>query len=107
MSSVASGEPRTVYREMRVEAEVCDLGETHDVRIYGVKTLTPTGETRPYDNGYETREMPLFTDVQGRVYHARLEIDFHASTYYVRLDDRQSFDSRVRRPARDLLGRLL
>ena len=103
----ASGEPRRVYAKVDRRAEFCDLGEKHEVEVYAVKLITPTGEMRPYDNGYEVRDYPLFTDAQGRIYHAHLEIDFHASTYYVRDGDKKHFVSRPRKPARDTMGRLL
>lgn len=102
-----STEPRKVYCKVDRRAEICDLGCKHEVEIYAVKIITETGETREYDNGYEKRQTRLFTDAQGRVYHERLEIDYHASTYYVRDGDKKYFVGRPRKPARDTMGHLL
>lgn len=100
--------PIQVFCEWGSTEDLCDLGEKHVVTYYGVKTITPTSETREHDNGYEKRQTPLYTDAQGRVYHQHVQIDYFNNVSYCRYDDGQRFYPRVlRRPARDLLGNLL
>lgn len=64
----------------------CELGCEHELEHWVRKHLHRVGE---YDmnNGYEVRTMPVYADAQGRLYYARQEIDYHASTYYVRQDE--------------------
>jgi len=91
-----------VYIEWGETQDLCDLGETHRVTYYAVKRITPTGETREHNNGYEQRQTPLYTDAQGRVYHQRVEIDFHANVWYLREDGKHFHKRAMRHPARRL-----
>jgi hypothetical protein len=96
-----------VYAEYGSTEEVCELGEKHEVTFYQAKRITETGETRIMDNGYEQRMTPLYTDAQGRIYHLRIEIDYHSNTWYLR-DDGKHFHKRgLRHPARTLDGALI
>lgn len=97
-----------VYRQVKFVRETCPAcGCTHDVSLYEVKRLTPTGETREHDNGWEKRQTSLYTDAQGRVYHVHIPIDFGGSASFVRDGDSKSFSRHVLRPARDLMGNVL
>lgn len=100
---------RIVYRKIGHEVEVCSLGCKHEVDRVAVKALTPTGETREHNNGYECRQTPLFVDRQGRTYHQHVGIDYSNNISYRRDGDGLHFSPRLTsvRPTRDVTGRLL
>lgn len=73
---------RLVWRAVGRRKATCDLGCEHELETWVSKRVTETG-TYVMDNGYEKRTMGVYTDRQGTRYFARIEIDFHASTYFV------------------------
>lgn len=95
----------SVYQSVGSREEVSNYGDTHDVTVYVVKHLTPTGQKRDYDNGYTVEATPLFRDHQGRLYHCHPPVDFYGGSYYRRDTDGATFASRTSRHARDLAGR--
>lgn len=100
-----------VYRESFAIVEACNYGCPHSVTYFETVELTPTGQTRPFDDGYNTTDEPLYADNDGRIYHRHHAFDSGRS-YYRRDGDRGfGFDATTRSArenlARDLNGQPL
>lgn len=100
----------TAYREVRRDKETCSYGCPHDVNVYETVEIAPTGEKRPYDDGYEIRDTELYVDADGNSYQRGTSIDFHGGSFVVRDSGAKKvrFDLSVRSHlARDVEGRPL
>lgn len=76
--------PETEYGYLRVGAteETSNFGDKHTVEYYKPVALTPTGETAPYDNGYEQMNQPTYTTPTGRIYQRQISWDYTARPYF-------------------------
>jgi hypothetical protein len=104
---------RVVWRAVEHHERLCEFSIPHTVETWVSKRVTKVG-MYPMNNGYEIRQMPYYADRQGRLYYARIDIDFHASTYYVTQPEKSRpwvhWQSRPWTPGRvafDVLGRKL
>ncbi len=93
-----------VFRRVGTKNETCLYGGRHTVVYVDSVWVTPTGETRPYDNGYETGENKLFVDQDGEVYERVQGFDYCSVPRWVRDSDRKRFERRWTDPARELTG---
>lgn len=87
--------PITVYRLVGHEKTVCNLGDTHEVKVYTQKKLGPVVEYRDMDHGYYVRATAVRKDRQGREYHYKEAIDYWGGGSWLRLIDNKHFDSRM------------
>lgn len=97
--------PFTAYRRVRTIKETCEDGCPHEVVYFDKVVLTATGDTRPFNNGYDTLNTRLYTGADGNIWQAHVSIDFGGNTQYPRDDDKRSYFPRTGKTlARDLAG---
>lgn len=85
-----------IARKVGHVTETCNYGCEHQIDYVESHFVSPTGETREYDNGYSKDQTPLVADRNGRIYHSHPPTDMYGSTIYVRDDDKARF---TRRPS--------
>jgi hypothetical protein len=70
-----------VYREIGKVKRTCPYGE-HEISVVSIKTLTDTGTTYLWDNGYAKSQEKVWIDRQGRLYFFQVTIDYSNNTSY-------------------------
>jgi hypothetical protein len=74
-------ETMKVYREIGKVKRTCPYGE-HEISVISIKTLTDTGTTYLWDNGYAKSQESVFVDPQGRLYFRQVTIDYSNNISY-------------------------
>lgn len=95
-----------LYRPLGTVEEECTYGDKHKVTYVEALYVSPNGETREHDNGYQKQQTALAADRRGRIYHQHVAIDFFNNISWIRDADRARFTPRPPTGAvRDVRGK--
>lgn len=80
-----------IVREVGHITEDCAYGDKHKVTYVEHRYVSPTGETREYDNGYTKDQTHLVADRGGKIYHQHPPTDFYGPMVWIRDGDNARF----------------